>query len=212
MLTERKRRFALAYIESPNATEAAIKAGYSLRTAKQQGSRLLTDVDVSSFLAPRQKKLEERQELSTERLDEETIRCAHYDLAEAYDEEGNVLPIHKIPPDVRRAIDGYEREPIWEDVVVGVGPRGGAVRERRLVGYRTKITWARRADFITLGYKRRGALVEKHELQVPARVSIKIGVRGVREVPEVARRVDALGAVVEEITGTVPGKAPARGR
>ena len=34
-----------------NATQAAIRCGYSARTAKQQGSRLLTNVDVSAAIA-----------------------------------------------------------------------------------------------------------------------------------------------------------------
>ena len=46
MLTPKKRAFILEYAISKNATQAAIKAGYSAATAKSAGSRLLTDVDV----------------------------------------------------------------------------------------------------------------------------------------------------------------------
>lgn len=50
MLTPRKAAFCAAYILEPNATKAALSAGYSPATAKQQGSRLLTDVDVVNML------------------------------------------------------------------------------------------------------------------------------------------------------------------
>lgn len=41
-LTEKQRRFADEYIISGNATQAAISAGYSKRTAKSVGSENLT--------------------------------------------------------------------------------------------------------------------------------------------------------------------------
>lgn len=44
---ERRERFCQEYCLSLNASDAARKAGYSPKTAKQQGSRLLTDVDVA---------------------------------------------------------------------------------------------------------------------------------------------------------------------
>ena len=49
-LTPRQQRFVDAYLLDPNATQAATKAGYSAKTAKQQGSRLLTNVDVAAAI------------------------------------------------------------------------------------------------------------------------------------------------------------------
>lgn len=46
MLTRRKLLFIDNYIHTLNATKSAELSGYSKRTAKSQGSRLLTDVDV----------------------------------------------------------------------------------------------------------------------------------------------------------------------
>lgn len=45
-LSEKQASFAREYAIDKNATQAAIRAGYSEATAKQQGSRLLTNVDV----------------------------------------------------------------------------------------------------------------------------------------------------------------------
>lgn len=53
MLNERQKAFADYYIQLGNATEAAKRAGYSEKTAKQQGSRLLTDVDISAYISKR---------------------------------------------------------------------------------------------------------------------------------------------------------------
>lgn len=50
MMTPRKERFCYEYIIDLNAAQAAIRAGYSPRTAKSQGQRLLTDVDVRTLI------------------------------------------------------------------------------------------------------------------------------------------------------------------
>ena len=44
-LTEKQKRFIDYYIETANATEAAIRAGYSKKTAKQIGSENLAKLD-----------------------------------------------------------------------------------------------------------------------------------------------------------------------
>ena len=50
-LSRRQQRFVQEYLVDANATQAAIRAGYYPHTAKQQGSRLLTNVDVQAAVA-----------------------------------------------------------------------------------------------------------------------------------------------------------------
>lgn len=50
-MNDRQKAFADYYIECGNATEAARKAGYS--HPKQQGSRLLTNVDILGYIKSR---------------------------------------------------------------------------------------------------------------------------------------------------------------
>lgn len=52
-LTEKQRRFANEYIISGNATQAAISAGYSKRTAKSVGSENLTKPDIRQYIDER---------------------------------------------------------------------------------------------------------------------------------------------------------------
>lgn len=56
-LTEKQERFIDYYIETGNATEAARRAGYSEKTAKQIGSENLTKLDF--FIKKRLKELED---------------------------------------------------------------------------------------------------------------------------------------------------------
>ena len=66
MLTARKKSFVDHYLSTRNATESAKRAGYSAKTARSLGSRLLTDVDVKALVDEGLKK-------DSERLTEETF-------------------------------------------------------------------------------------------------------------------------------------------
>lgn len=58
-LTEKQKRFIDYYIETGNATEAARRAGYSEKTAKQIGSENLTKLDF--FIKERLKEFEDKR-------------------------------------------------------------------------------------------------------------------------------------------------------
>ena len=57
ILTPKQQRFVGEYLIDLNATKAAIRAGYSKKTAKQQGARLLTNVDIQTVI---QRAMDER--------------------------------------------------------------------------------------------------------------------------------------------------------
>lgn len=52
-MNERQKHFADEYIITKNATQSAIKAGYSERTAYSIGQRLLKNVEVSEYIKQR---------------------------------------------------------------------------------------------------------------------------------------------------------------
>lgn len=63
-MTPKQERFVAEYLIDLNATQAAIRAGYSKATAKQQGARLLTNVDVRALVNRQQQASAERMELT----------------------------------------------------------------------------------------------------------------------------------------------------
>ena len=56
-LNQRQKKFCDEYLISGNATDAAIKAGYSPKTAKSIGQRLLTFVDLKQYIDTELEKL-----------------------------------------------------------------------------------------------------------------------------------------------------------
>lgn len=62
MLTAKQERFAQEYVVDFNSSEAAIRAGYAKNSARQQGSRLLTNADI-------QKRVRELAEEGAQRVE-----------------------------------------------------------------------------------------------------------------------------------------------
>lgn len=69
-LTPKQAAFVREYLIDSNATQAAIRAGYSEATAKQQGSRLLTNADIVAAVQAGQREIEERAEHTREELEQ----------------------------------------------------------------------------------------------------------------------------------------------
>ena len=71
-LTTKQKKFIQAYKSNGgNATKAAISAGYSKKTARSQGQRLLTNVDIKKALGLEEEKLKQKYEYTVEKLIEE---------------------------------------------------------------------------------------------------------------------------------------------
>ena len=63
-LTARQRRFVDEYLIDLNATQAAIRAGYSLKTAGQIGEQNLRKLEIQKFISERMKAREQRTEIT----------------------------------------------------------------------------------------------------------------------------------------------------
>lgn len=67
-LTPKQERFVAEYIIDLNATQAAMRAGYSEKTAYSQGQRLLKDVEIQALLSKKIANASEKLDLSAERV------------------------------------------------------------------------------------------------------------------------------------------------
>lgn len=100
-LTPKQERFAAEYLVDLNATQAAIRAGYSRRTAKQAGAENLSKPNlkarIDEALAKRAAKVEVDQQYVITNLVEVVERCLQrrpvYSLSgkQVQDEDGNNL-------------------------------------------------------------------------------------------------------------------------
>lgn len=61
-MKEKQKRFCEEYLVDCNATQAAIRAGYSEKTARAIGQRLLTNVDIKKYID------EQLKQIKTEKI------------------------------------------------------------------------------------------------------------------------------------------------
>lgn len=79
-LTAKQQRFVDEYLIDLNATQAAIRVGYSKKTADQQASRLLTNVKVREYLAQRQADRANRTEITQDKVLKELAKIGFSDI------------------------------------------------------------------------------------------------------------------------------------
>lgn len=65
-LSDKQLKFAMEYLIDSNGKQAAIRAGYSPKTAEVQASRLLSNAKVKAAVAEGQKYLQEKTETEAE--------------------------------------------------------------------------------------------------------------------------------------------------
>lgn len=152
---DRKAVFIEAYIANGrNATQAAITAGFSEKTARSQGQRLLTDVDVAEAVRERQGELAEKFELTTESVIAELSKIVHADPRKLFDGNGSLLPIDQLPDSMAGAIASIEVDELFE----------GYGEERKSIGLTKKVKFWDKNSAIDKAMKHLG-LFEKDNKQ-----------------------------------------------
>lgn len=153
-MTRRQARFVSEYLKDLNGTQAAIRAGYSTTAAEVSASRLLRKGKVRRAVDSAIAARAHRVEVTADHVIGELYRLATVDIAEAFDDDGQLKPLKEMSPDVRRAIAGIEVEALYE----------GRGDERQQVGTIHKVKfWDKKAALELLG-KHLGLFIERKEV------------------------------------------------
>jgi phage terminase small subunit len=96
-LTVKQRLFVREYLVDLNATQAAIRAGYSKKTAKVIGCQNLTKLNVIQSVFESMENREKNVETSAEWVLKALHGEAIADIADLYDKLGSLKPIHDWP-------------------------------------------------------------------------------------------------------------------
>lgn len=117
-LTEKQQKFGDEYLIDLNGTQAAIRAGYSEKTAEQQAVRLLRNVRVQAYIQKRKAERIERTEITQDMVLRELAIVAFSNAADyaavvekdaviqtedgraipVYDEDGNPVKYRTVEP------------------------------------------------------------------------------------------------------------------
>lgn len=114
-LTHKQRRFVDEYLIDLNATQAAIRAGYSRRRANTAGSRLLEDPRIISAIDAAKTTRSQRTQIDADWVLKRLADEADADMAELYDDDGDLLPIEDWPLIWRQGlVTGVDIEVLFE--------------------------------------------------------------------------------------------------
>ncbi len=105
-LNAKRIRFCREYVIDLNATQAAIRAGYSKRTAKSQGQRLLTNVDVQKLISELNNKVSDELEITHQDILKKLIKWSDSDITQVLGL--TVDEVKSLPEDVRKLIKSYK--------------------------------------------------------------------------------------------------------
>lgn len=114
----KREMFAKEYLVDLNATQAAIRAGYSKKTARSQGQRLLTNVDIHNRVSELMGTRSERTEIDADWVLSRLAAEAEADLADILTDNGALKPVSQWPLIWRQGlVAGFE---VSEETVDGV--------------------------------------------------------------------------------------------
>jgi len=104
VLTNKQSLFCKEYLIDKNATQAAIRAGYSKKTAESIGYENLRKPQIESRITKELAEQQDRTEVTADRVIAEIAKLAFIDVRRLYDDNDNLIPICDLPPEVSCAI------------------------------------------------------------------------------------------------------------
>lgn len=129
-LSDKQERFCHEYLIDLNGTQAAIRAGYSPKTAKEQAAQHLTKLNIQKYLQELKTKVSDKLEITREMILEGYRRLAFYDARKFYDAAGNLIQVPDLDDETAFALTGFE---VMEE-------KGGNGQGQQIVlGYTKKI-------------------------------------------------------------------------
>lgn len=117
-LNAKQRAFIAQYLIDKNGTQAAIRAGYSPKTAYSIASELLSKPEIAERVAKGLQRIEDRANITAERVRQELATLGYADLTDYVEITGTgtkralyLKPFADLPPGATAAISELIQEP-----------------------------------------------------------------------------------------------------
>jgi phage terminase small subunit len=107
-LNHRQELFAQEYIVDLNATQAAIRAGYSSDTAGQQGHDLLKKPEIQESIQKAMDLRAARTQITADRVLVELAKMGFADVRDMFTDSDQIMSIKNLPNDIAAAIQSIE--------------------------------------------------------------------------------------------------------
>ncbi|HFT7619600.1 TPA: terminase small subunit [Pseudomonas aeruginosa] len=130
-LTKKQRLFVDEYLIDLNATQAAIRAGYSTRRATEIGYRLLQRPEVAQAIQAAMAERSKRTEVEADYVIRRLREIDEMDVLDILEDDGSFRSIRDWPRAWRQFLSGIEIAELFE----------GRGDDRRIAGVLRKVKW-----------------------------------------------------------------------
>ncbi len=107
-LTPKQKAFCEEYLIDLNATQAAIRAGYSSKTANTVAAQNLAKLSIQEYVSFLKGKREERTEITADMVIQEYAKVAFINVDDYYNEDGSVKRPDELSDKARGALAFYD--------------------------------------------------------------------------------------------------------
>ncbi|KPD01959.1 terminase small subunit [Moellerella wisconsensis] len=107
-LNDKQEMFCREYLIDLNATQAAIRAGYSEKTANAQSSRLLINVNIQNRIQELKLNRNERIEIDSDYVLKRLVEIDQMDVLDILTETGDLKPVKSWPKSWRTTLSGLD--------------------------------------------------------------------------------------------------------
>ena len=107
-LTPRQSMFVKEYLVDLNGTQAAIRAGYSPRTANEQAARLLANVNISEVVQTGMAKRAAKVEINADYVLARLAEIDRMDVLDIMNDDMTLKPVSAWPSSWRRYLSGFD--------------------------------------------------------------------------------------------------------
>lgn len=130
-LTSKQRCFVDEYLIDLNATQAAIRAGYSPKTAGQIGEQNLKKLEIADAIQEAQAKRSERVQIDADYVLSRLVEIDRMDVLDIMTDAMSLKPLSEWPKVWRQYLTGFELAELF----------GGSGDDRAAIGVLKKIKW-----------------------------------------------------------------------
>ncbi|OCA53930.1 terminase small subunit [Photorhabdus namnaonensis] len=130
-LTDKQEMFCREYLVDLNATQAAIRAGYSEKTANRIGSENLSKLDIQKRISELKSDRNEVVKVDAEYVLRRLVEIDKMDVLDIIDDDMSLKSVHEWPTTWRRYLSGFDLAEMFE----------GRGDDREIVGILKKIKW-----------------------------------------------------------------------
>jgi phage terminase small subunit len=130
-LTAKQQRFVAEYLVDLNATQAAIRAGYAKKGAKDQAWQNMQNPEILAAVRVAMEARNKRTQVDADYVLDRLTEIDQMDLLDILEDDLSIKPLSKWPKVWRQSLSGFDIAEMFE----GVG------KDRDLVGLMKKIKW-----------------------------------------------------------------------